>query len=79
VPTTYSRVAIVNCARRVDLAVPGAAPPADVVPQLRRCAPGKRPEEAVPWTLGRLGGPNLSVTPRGRTRPSDGEVLERPR
>lgn len=77
-PTAYSRVTLVTGARRVDLAVPGAVPLADVLPQLVRfCAPGERPEQPLAWTLGRLGGPNLSLTTSLQDAAvADGEVLE---
>jgi type VII secretion integral membrane protein EccD len=78
VPTAYSRVTLVNGTRRIDLAVPGTVPLADVMPQLVRwCAPAERPDEPVPWTLGRLGGPNLSLsTTLQDAAVVDGEVLE---
>lgn len=77
-PTAYSRVTLVSGARQVDLAVPGAVPLADVLPQLvRYCAPAERPEEPVAWTLGRLGGADLSLTTTLRdAEVADGEVLE---
>jgi type VII secretion integral membrane protein EccD len=77
-PTAYSRVTLVNGVRQVDLAVPGAVPLADVLPQLvRYCAPAERPEEPTAWTLGRLGGPDLSLTTTLRDADvADGEVLE---
>jgi type VII secretion integral membrane protein EccD len=77
-PTAYSRVTLVNGTRQVDLAVPGAVPLADVLPQLvRYCAPAERPDEPMAWTLGRLGGPDLSLTTTLRdAEVADGEVLE---
>lgn len=77
-PTAYSRVTLVNGTRRVDLALPGALPLADVMPQLLRfCAPDERPEEPASWTLGRLGGPNFSLSSSlDDLAISDGEVLE---
>jgi type VII secretion integral membrane protein EccD len=77
-PTAYSRVTLVNGARQVDLAVPGAVPLADVLPQLvRYCAPDERVDEPMAWTLGRLGGPDLSLTTTLRdAEVADGEVLE---
>jgi len=77
-PTAYSRVTLVNGTRQVDLAVPGAVPLADVLPQLvRYCEPAERPDEPVAWTLGRLGGPDLSLTTTLRdAEVADGEVLE---
>jgi len=61
--TTYCRVTLVSGTRRVDLAVPGALPLADIMPQLlRHCAPAERPEEPVAWGLGRLGGPAFALT-----------------
>jgi type VII secretion integral membrane protein EccD len=77
-PTAYSRVTLVNGARQVDLAVPGAVPLADVLPQLvRHCGPAERPDEPMAWTLGRLGGPDLSLTTTLRdAEVADGEVLE---
>jgi type VII secretion integral membrane protein EccD len=78
VPTAYSRVTLVNDDRRVDLSLPGALPLSDVMPQLLRfCAPDERPEQPVAWTLGRLGGPNLSLAQSLRDAAVlDGEVLE---
>jgi type VII secretion integral membrane protein EccD len=78
VPTAYSRVTLVNGDRRVDLALPGALPLADVMPQLLRfCAPDEQPEQPVAWTVGRLGGPNLSLAQSLRDASVlDGEVLE---
>jgi type VII secretion integral membrane protein EccD len=77
-PTAYSRVTLVSGARRVDLAVPGAVPLADVMPQLvRYCAPAEHPDQPLAWTLGRLGGPNLGLTTTLRDAAvADGEVLE---
>jgi type VII secretion integral membrane protein EccD len=78
VPTAYSRVTLVSGARRVDLALPDAVPLADVMPQLLRfCAPDEQPDRPVSWTLGRLGGPNLSlVQSLGDAAVADGEILE---
>jgi type VII secretion integral membrane protein EccD len=79
VPTAYySRVTLVAGTRRVDLAVPGAVPLADVMPQLLRlCAPAGDAQQPVPWTLGRLGGTNLSLTTTLQDAAvADGEVLE---
>jgi type VII secretion integral membrane protein EccD len=78
VPTAYSRVTLVNGDRRVDLALPGALPLADVMPQLLHfCAPDERPEQPAAWTLGRVGGPNLSLAQSLRDASVlDGEVLE---
>ena len=77
-PTAYSRVTLVNGTRRVDLALPDAVPLSDVMPQLLRfCAPEERPEEPASWTLGRLGGPNLSLAQSlTDAAVADGEVLE---
>ncbi len=76
--TAYSRVTLVSGARRVDLALPGALPLADVMPQvLRYCDPAETPESPVAWSLGRVGGPDI---PLSRTlhdeEVADGEVLE---
>ncbi|HET8684451.1 MAG TPA: type VII secretion integral membrane protein EccD, partial [Micromonosporaceae bacterium] len=78
VPTAYSRVTLVNGTRRVDLALPGALPLADVMPQLLRfCAPEEDPRQPVSWTLGRLGGPSFSLGQSLQdVAVADGEVLE---
>jgi type VII secretion integral membrane protein EccD len=78
VPTAYSRVTLVNGARRVDLALPSALPLAEVMPQLLRfCAPDEKIESPAAWGVGRLGGPTLNLA---RTLDDsgvvDGEVLE---
>lgn len=77
-PTAYSRVTVVNGARRVDLALPRALPISDVVPQLLRfCAPAEKPERPAAWTLGRVGGANLALAQSlGDAGVIDGEVLE---
>ncbi|HET8640938.1 MAG TPA: EsaB/YukD family protein, partial [Pseudonocardiaceae bacterium] len=77
-PTAYSRVTLVNGARRVDLALPGALPLADVMPQLLRfCAPEEDPAQPVAWTLGRFGGPSFSLAQSLQdVAVADGEVLE---
>jgi type VII secretion integral membrane protein EccD len=78
VPTAYSRVTVVNGARRVDLALPAALAVSDVVPQLLRfCAPAERPERPAAWTLGRLGGPSLGLAQNlADAGVLDGDVLE---
>ncbi|HEX6683472.1 MAG TPA: type VII secretion integral membrane protein EccD [Candidatus Limnocylindrales bacterium] len=74
----YSRVTVVNGTRQVDLALPTAVPLSDVMPQLLRfCAPEESPHEPATWTLGRLGGANLSLAGSvADADVADGEVLE---
>jgi type VII secretion integral membrane protein EccD len=76
--TAYSRVTVVTGSRRVDLALPSALPLADVMPQLLRfSAPDERPETPTAWSVGRVGGPTLSLTRTlGDSGVLDGEVLE---
>lgn len=77
-PTAYSRVTVVNDARRVDLALPSALPLTDVMPQLLGfCAPDGSPECPVGWTLGRVGGANISLASTlADAGVTDGDVLE---
>jgi type VII secretion integral membrane protein EccD len=78
VHTAYSRVTLVSGARRVDLALPGALPLADVMPQvLRYCDPAEVPESPAAWSLGRVGGPDIPLARSLRDEDvADGEVLE---
>jgi type VII secretion integral membrane protein EccD len=78
VKTDYSRVTVVNGARRVDLSLPSAVPLADVLPQLLGfCVPQVRPEQPAAWTLARVGGASLSLdTSLGEAGVADGDVLE---
>lgn len=78
VPTTYSRVTVVNGSRRVDLALPSALPLADVLPQLLSyCAPEPASTQPDAWTLARLGGSGLSLsTTLAEAGITDGDVLE---
>jgi type VII secretion integral membrane protein EccD len=78
VSTAYSRVTVVNGARRIDLALPRALPLSDVFPKLLGyCAPEAQPDRPAGWALARLGGADLrladSLAEAGIT---DGEVLE---
>ncbi|QSB15720.1 type VII secretion integral membrane protein EccD [Natronosporangium hydrolyticum] len=77
-PTAYSRVTVVNGARRVDLALPSALPLSEVMPQLLGyCAPDGAPEQPAGWTLVRLGGGTLSLsTTLADAGITDGDVLE---
>jgi type VII secretion integral membrane protein EccD len=77
VPTAYSRVTVVNGARRVDLALPSALPLSDVLPQLLDyCAPETRPERPAGWTLARLGGGTLSLADTlADSGVTDGDIL----
>lgn len=77
-PTAYSRVTLINGARRVDLALPTVLPVADLMPQLLRlCAPPDDLVTPAAWSIGRVGGPNINP---GRTLTDsgviDGDVLE---
>lgn len=76
--TGYSRVTVVNGARRADLAVPSALPVCDLVPQLLRfCAPAEQPAHPAAWTLARPGGPGLRLSDSlADLGVLDGEVLE---
>lgn len=77
-PTAYSRVTVVNGARRVDLALPSALPLSDVMPQLLGyCAPEGQPERPADWALARLGGNPLQLsTTLADAGVTDGDVLE---
>jgi ESX secretion system protein EccD len=60
VPTTYSRVTVVNGSRRVDLALPAVLPLSDVLPQiLRFCAPSET--EPAAWTVVPIGGSPIGL------------------
>ncbi len=76
--TGYSRVTVLSGARRVDLALPNALPISDVMPQLLRfCEPEERPSQPAAWTLGRVGGGNISLTHSlAECGVLDGDVLE---
>lgn len=76
--TGYSRVTVLSGARRVDLALPNALPISDVMPQLLRfCEPEERPSQPAAWTLGRIGGGNISLTQSlAECGVLDGDVLE---
>jgi type VII secretion integral membrane protein EccD len=76
--TSYSRVTVVNGARRVDLALPSALPLADVVPQvLRFCAPEEQPNRLSEFTLARIGGQSLSLSQSlAEAGVRDGDVVE---
>jgi type VII secretion integral membrane protein EccD len=78
VPTAYSRVTVVNGARRVDLALPSALPLSDLLPQLLGyCAPDGRPDRPAGWTLARLGGGALSLAETlAEAGVTDGDILE---
>ncbi|WP_436532164.1 type VII secretion integral membrane protein EccD [Actinoplanes sp. HUAS TT8] len=77
-PTAYSRVTLLNGSRRVDLALPGVLPVADLMPQLLRlCAPAEDVVTPATWSIGRVGGP--SINPARTLIDSgvvDGDVLE---
>lgn len=77
-PTAYSRVTVVNGARRVDLALPSALPLSDVLPQLLGyCAPESRADRPAGWTLARLGGGALSLdNTLADSGITDGDILE---
>lgn len=77
-PTAYSRVTVVNGARRVDLALPSALPLSEVLPQLLGyCAPESPSDRPSGWAVARLGGGvlNLSST-LADSGVTDGDVLE---
>jgi hypothetical protein len=78
VPTTYSRVTVVNGVRRVDLALPSALPLSEVMPQLLGyCAPDSPPDKPAGWTLVRLGGGALNLSSTlADSGITDGDVLE---
>jgi type VII secretion integral membrane protein EccD len=78
VPTAYSRVTVVNGARRVDLALPSALPLAELMPQLLGyCAPDSPPDRPVGWVLAPLGGGPLSLSGTlAECGVADGDVLE---
>ena len=77
-PTAYSRVTVVNGARRVDLALPSALPLSDVLPQLLGyCAPESPPDRPASWSLARLGGAPLRLADTlAEAGVTDGDVLE---
>jgi type VII secretion integral membrane protein EccD len=78
VPTAYSRVTVVNGARRVDLALPSALPLSEVMPQLLDyCAPDSPPDRPAGWALARLGGTAIGLTATlADAGVTDGDVLE---
>lgn len=60
-PSDYRRVAVIAPGRRVDLAVPGDLPIADLMPDVLGLARIGVTDDVAGWRLGRIGGPGFAT------------------